>query len=284
MCKESNGGRFKDQFIEDTKSLGYLMPLFALTIPFNICYNQMTTAFYTQSQKMHSTIFGAYMEPALIQNVDPIAVIVLAFFVEYFLYTWLRKKDMMPSILTRFFLGCCMGSISLLCAMGLEFAIMGSEDPFNTISIWWQVPQFCFVALGEIFLISTSYEVAFTYAPESLKSVGSGLNLLFMAIASFLSTALFSICEGWMPDADPDVPSTWQNAHFEYYFILLACISFAGGIGSLALNPYFKKNVKKPVDRQRNDSVVTTEMAPTNPEEAATADVSMLDVGQDRSV
>jgi dipeptide/tripeptide permease len=37
-CKESRGGRFKDQFIEDTKSLGYLMPLFALTVPFNICY------------------------------------------------------------------------------------------------------------------------------------------------------------------------------------------------------------------------------------------------------
>ena len=37
-CKESRGGDFKDQFIEDTKSLGYLMPLFALTIPFNICY------------------------------------------------------------------------------------------------------------------------------------------------------------------------------------------------------------------------------------------------------
>lgn len=37
-CKESEGGQFKDQFIEDTKSLGYLLPLFLLTVPFNLCY------------------------------------------------------------------------------------------------------------------------------------------------------------------------------------------------------------------------------------------------------
>jgi peptide/histidine transporter 3/4 len=43
MRKESRGGRFKDQFIEDTKSLGYLLPIFLLTVPFNMCYVCLTT-------------------------------------------------------------------------------------------------------------------------------------------------------------------------------------------------------------------------------------------------
>lgn len=142
-----------------------------------------------------------------------------------------------------------MGTVSLLCAMGLERAIMASPDPSNTISIWWQVPQFCFIALGEIFLISTSYEVAFTYAPEPLKAVGSALNLMFLAIASALSAVLFEVCASWMPNYNAEVPSSWQDAHYDYFFILLASISFISGLLSLAMNPYFKRNIKKPTER-----------------------------------
>ena len=221
----------------------------------------MQTAFYTQSQKLHSTIFGVDMEPAQIQNVDPIAVIAFAFLVEYFMYNALRSRGLMPSIMTRFCLGCLMGTFSLLCAMGLEFAIMKSSDPWDTISIWWQVPQFSLVALGEVFLLSTSYEVAFTYAPESLKGVGSGLNLLFMAIASFISTGMFKACESWMPDFNKDDPASWQNCHFDYFFILLAALSFVGAIGSISFNPYFKKYIKRPIDREERS---TSDAAPDN--------------------
>ena len=250
-CKHSNGGKFADSFIDDAISLGYLLPLFALTVPFNICYNQMCTVFLTQGEKMHSTFFGQPMTPSLMQNVDPIAVVVFSFLVEYFLYAKLRMHNMMPSVLTRFFLGCCMGTISLLCAMGVEMTIMGSPDPQVSISIWWQVPQFCFIALGEIFLISTSYEVAFTYSPESMKAVGSALNLLFLAIASFISAALLSAFSRWMPVYDANVPSSWQTSHFDYFFIVLASLCFASGIISLCLNPYFEKHIVKPIDRKR---------------------------------
>ena len=260
-CKESNGGRFKDQFIEDTKSLGYLLPLFALTVPFNVCYNQMTTAFLSQGLKMKSDFFGVPMDAALMQNIDPLAVIGFSLLVEYSLYNRLRAIGKMPSILTRFAIGCLMGTISLLCAMGVEMEIMKSADPEVSISIWWQVPQFCFIALGEIFLISTSYEVAFTYSPESLKAVGSAINLLFLAIASFISAALFEICAPWMPDYVPTIPTSWRNSHFDYFFLLLAGVSFLSGVGSLALNPYFKRNVKKPIDRPTDDTDATREVS-----------------------
>lgn len=142
-----------------------------------------------------------------------------------------------------------MGTLALLSAMGLEFAIMNSSDPQDYISIWWQIPQFSLIALGEIFLISTSYEVAFTYAPEPLKAVGSALNLLFLAIAAGISAGLVELCASWMPDYDPSIPATWQNCHYDYYFIMLASICFASGFVALALNPYFKRHVTKPVDR-----------------------------------
>lgn len=252
--KESVGGPFQDTFIDDTKSLLYLLPIFALTVPFNVCYNQMTTAFLSQGQKLKSDFFGIPMTPSLMQNVDPIAVIVFSFFVEYLMYNKLRSLNKMPSILTRFFIGCCMGTLALLCAMGLELAIMHSSNPQSSISIWWQVPQFSLIALGEIFLISTSYEVAFTYAPEPLKAVGSALNLLFLAIASGFSAGLVELCASWMPDYNASNPSTWQTCHYDYYFIMLASICFASGVVSLMLNPYFKRHVVKPIERQKKES------------------------------
>jgi dipeptide/tripeptide permease len=195
------------------------------------------------------------------QNIDPLAVIAFSVIIEYWVYEKLRSIKKMPSVLTRFFIGCMMGTISLICAMGVELVIMNSSDPENSVSIWWQTPQFCFIALGEIFLISTSYEVAFTYAPESLKAVSSGINLLFLAIASFISAGLFELCGSWMPDYDSANPSSWQNCHFDYYFIMLAVVCFVSGLGSLALNPYFNRNVKRPIDRERENSAHTVEMA-----------------------
>lgn len=251
-CKQSHGGPFKDQFIEDTRSLGHLLPLFALTVPFNICYNQMSTAFLSQGKKMKSSFFGLNMPPALMQNIDPLGVILGSFAVEYF-YSFLRQRNTMPSILTRFFIGCLMGTASLLCAVGVEREIMASPDPWS-ISIWWQTPQFILIALGEIFLISTSYEVAFTYAPDALKAVGSAINLLFLAIASFLSALLFNMFASWMPDYNSSVPSSWQNSHFDYFFAILAAFCLFSGFASLALNPYFKRNIRKPSERENSGS------------------------------
>ena len=252
--KESNGGRFKDQFIEDTRSLGYLLPLFSLIIPFCVGYGQMCTAFYTQATKMNPHTFGWRIPVEEMQLIDPLAVVGGSFLVEY-LYAFLRSKSKMPSVLTRFFIGNMLGAASLLCAVGVERSIMASPDPRRDVSVWLQTPQFALIALGEIFLISTAYEIAFTYSPESLKAVGSALNLLFMAMASFISAALFKAFANWMPDYKPEDPATWTTCKFDYYFLFLTGICVLAGLGSLAMKPYFKRNIKKPSERQKTEII-----------------------------
>jgi POT family proton-dependent oligopeptide transporter len=149
----------------------------------------------------------------------------------------------------------------LICAMGVELVLMNPSDPENSVTIWCQKPQFCFIALGENFLISTSYEVAFTYSPESLNAVNSGINLLFLAIASFISAGLLELRGSWMPEYDSGNPSSWKDGHFDLYFIMLAVVCLVSGFRSLALNPYFNHNVKRPIDRERQNSAHTVEMA-----------------------
>ncbi|KAF4682612.1 hypothetical protein FOZ62_024853, partial [Perkinsus olseni] len=66
--KESNGGRFKDAYIEDTRIFFYLLPLFALIVPFNMAHNNMSTTFLTQASKMDRRTFGWTIPPAMIHN------------------------------------------------------------------------------------------------------------------------------------------------------------------------------------------------------------------------
>lgn len=227
-CRKSQGGKYDDHFIDDAVSLFTLMPLFGLVIPFNICYNQIFMGFETQSTMMKSTIFGFDMAHELMVNVDPIAVIVGSLVIDNFIFPFLRKKNMMPTILYRFVVGFTFSTLANLCAMAVEFAIQGSAE--NTVSIWWQIPQFSFVAFGEIFVISTSYEVAFSKSPESLKTVASAFNLLGFAIAGFISTALIQATNGWT-----------SNSHWDYYYMVLASMSVVAGIVCFFSNAAFER-------------------------------------------
>ena len=234
-CKKSNGGLYEDKFIEDVRAVLRLMPIFLLEIPLLIAYNQMSTAFLTQGEKMDC----GSMSPAQMQNVDPIVVILASLLIDGLLYPALRKRDLMPAVLTRFIFGNLLGCLSVMCAYAVEIAVMGA--PIHSVPIWWQVPQFTCIAVAEIFLISTSYEVAFTFAPYSLKAVSSALNLLFFSLAGFLSGLFFVTFADWMPNFDPKDPTTYQGSHYDYYYLVLAGVCGVGALGCFTFRPYYRR-------------------------------------------
>ncbi|KAF4653774.1 hypothetical protein FOZ61_008693 [Perkinsus olseni] len=238
--KESQGGKFKDDFIEDAKVFFHLLPLLALVIPFNMVCANMTTAFLTQAFKMDRNTFGWTMPAALMRNVDPIAVVVISVLLDRLLYPCLRRHSKMPSVLVRFFIGTLLGALALLCALIGEYVIMA--HPLFTVSIWWQVPQFVSIAAGEIFVISTSYEVAFTHAPPELKAVASAVNLCFMAIANSLSAAVFQVASPWLPNFDFEEPEeSMVGSHYDYYYYFLIGLSLVGAVCCLLMIPFYRR-------------------------------------------
>lgn len=255
--KKSNGGDQDDGFVEDTLQLLKLQPLCALAVPMLIAYNQMSTAFLSQSEKLRNLIFGSEFAPALMQNVDAISVITTSILVEKFLYPFLRRRNIMPSVIARFAIGNSIAVFALICAYIVEIEVMTQEKPF-TVSIWVQFPQFALIAVAEIFVISTSYEVAFTMAPQRLKAVASACNLLWFSLAGFISGLLFIICSSWMPDFDPHRYATYQQAHYNYYFLVLASLCGFGVLFCLALRGYFFGLIGGRSD-EKNDEEVEAE-------------------------
>ncbi|KAF4700745.1 hypothetical protein FOZ63_016477 [Perkinsus olseni] len=242
--KKSLGGRFEDGFIEDVKALLRLVPLFSLIIPFVIAYVNLSTSYLTQAQKMDRRLFNWQIPAALMQNVDPIAVVINSLLVSSVLYPLLKRRGIVLSVLVRSFIGSVLGVLSLVCAAIVELQI--KSRPLFTVSIWWQVPQFWIVAAGEIFLISTSYEIAFTFSPSSLKAVASAVNLLFFAVGYALAGVIFQLCAPWLPNFDPKKPTvvSHKGAHYEYFYLVLIGLCCIGAIACLALIPYFNRVAK----------------------------------------
>ena len=259
-CRKSRGGVFEDHFIDDAKSFFSLIPFFAMVIPFNITYYQIFSGFESQSEKMASYMFGWKMPHEWMVNIDPIAVILGSLVVDKFIFPVLRKKDKMPSVMIRFAVGYCFGVLANLCALGVELLVKDVET--GTVSIWLQVPQFAFVAFGEIFIFSTSYEVAFTKSPEALKAVASATNLVGFAIAGFTGSALFQVCGPWL-----------KGNHYDYYFALFTGICAIFAILSVVLNNHFKRVFARAEEYQRNALLRAAEAV--KPEDLTT-DVSLV--------
>lgn len=73
-AKKENGGALENNFVDGVKQLLYVAPITALTIPFNIAYNQMTTVFIIQGSAM--TKAGTVIDASMMTNVDPVSVLI----------------------------------------------------------------------------------------------------------------------------------------------------------------------------------------------------------------
>ena len=250
-CRKSQGGEYDDHFIDDSQMLFALVPFFGMTVPFAVCYIQIFTGFESQSVKMQSTIFGAEMPHELICNVDSIAVIVGSVLLDSLLYPYLRKIGKMPSVLYLFVLGYICGIGANLCAVGVEYAINANAP--NTVSIWWQVPQFALIAIGEIFIFSTALEVGFTKAPDSLRSVATALNSLSAALSGYIATAIIELCKPWIGD---------DGDHFDYFFITLACMCVFFGLLCIFTNAHFERVFKRADELQQQHAMSTAAELP----------------------
>jgi dipeptide/tripeptide permease len=227
-CRQSKGGKYPDLFIEDFTMLVSILPAFALAIPFNISYNLIFSVYETQAITMSSYLFGWKMPEQWMMNVDPIAIIIGSLILDNFIFPFLRKKNMMPTIMQRFVIGYILAALANFCATMVELSIIAKGE--QVVPIWAQVPQFSLIAIGEIFVISTSYEIAFTKSPEPLKTVGSACNLVAIAIANFMSQAIGKATNEWT-----------ENGHYDYFYILYIGISLVFAGICFASNKWFEK-------------------------------------------
>jgi POT family proton-dependent oligopeptide transporter len=97
---------------------------------------------------------------------------------------------MIESFYVRFYMVINVGAMAG-CMIHSEYARSGDR-----INVLWQAPSYILFGAGEIFSISTAYEVAFPASPPNKKAFACKFNLFCIGgIPNMLSLGLYCICE-----------------------------------------------------------------------------------------
>ena len=65
---------------------------------------------------------------------------------------------------------------------GLDSICAAKDEhrPVSQLSIWYQVPQYCLIGLGESLAVVAAYDFFYNEAPVNVKSACQGINLLIL--------------------------------------------------------------------------------------------------------
>jgi proton-dependent oligopeptide transporter, POT family len=169
---------------------------------FWLCYSQIDGNYGTMAAAM--TLNGTPND--LIQNLNPISIIVLIPVFDYVIYPFLRRRGINFSPIKRIATGFVVIGLAMVYAGILQhylYALSPCHDNHPSdcsgadgyalavpINVWVISGPYILVGIGEIFASITSLEYAFTKAPKRMKSVVMAFSQFQTAVASALNFAL----------------------------------------------------------------------------------------------
>jgi POT family proton-dependent oligopeptide transporter len=219
--------RWDDHFVEEVKRALVACKVFCFYPIYWVVYGQFSNNFITQGGQM--ALHGIPND--LMQNFDPIAIIVFLPIVDQVLMPTLRKHKIPFPPINRIVTGFWIASLAMVYAAVIQYyiyqagpcydhplcdAAMGPDGVItgNNIHIAAQTGAYMLIGISEIFASVTGLEYAYTKAPPSMKSFVQSMYLLTNAFGSAISEALNPVL------VDPKI---------QWMYVGLAVASFLAG-------------------------------------------------------
>lgn len=219
--------------VEEMKAVLRLVPVWASSIFFNTIYSQAGTLLVEEGAIMNTSIAGGLtMEPATMNLFNILVVVLVAPLYNATVVPLTRRVTGLPrglSPLHRTGLGYIIAIIAVSLAAILEaYRLHCSSKGLDAPSIFWQVPEFVLLGFAQFLAGIGQLEFFYTYAPLSLRSLGSSFCLTCIALGSYVSSFLVWAVTlvstrgggpGW-------IPRELDDGHLDYFFWLLAGLAF----------------------------------------------------------
>lgn len=268
--------------VEDAKRcLAYLTVCSSLVL-FWLVYSQMTTAFVLQGNAGFDRRIGSNFEvpSASLSSFNTLAVLVLVPAYDALavpLVRRLRAKkvgktkttvgggvdyDGSPTHLERIGAGLAVSVLAMLAGAAAEAWRSGRvERGLGQPSVFCLAPQYFLVGAAEVLCSIGALDLAFTDAPDSMRSLLSAASLLSVAVGNFAASGVTAAVErgggasgGWLPDVERGT----QGRLVPYYLMLagVSAVNFLFFAGIVARKYEYKRRptVKRKVKRSPLDS------------------------------
>ena len=98
----------------------------------------------------------------------------------------------------------------------------------SNFSILWQIPQYTFIGIGEVFCSIAGLYFAYTAAPKSMQSIIMGLFYLFMGIGSLLGSLILFLFHNLIYSRTSADDINCKDCRLDIYFYFLAGLQMFG--------------------------------------------------------
>jgi len=190
-----------DAFVDEVKRTLRACQIFLFYPLYWISYNQITTNLVSMAGTM--TLNGTPND--LIQNFDPIALIIFIPIMDMLVYPGLRRMGIVVRPVFKIMLGFMFGALAMIYSAVLQHFIyktnpcgeFASDCPGgpSTLNVWIQIPPYVLIAISEIFASITGLEYAYNKAPKRMKSVVMSIFLFMTAIGNAINAALSPVAQ-----------------------------------------------------------------------------------------
>ncbi|KAF7335688.1 Peptide/h+ symporter protein [Mycena venus] len=194
-----------DEFVGEVHRTLSACKVFLFFPIFWLCYSQIDGNLGTVAAGM--TLKGTPND--LIQNLNPISIIIMIPIFERVIYPFLRRRGINFTPIKRITAGFLVAGLAMVYAAVLEKYLYDTSPCSNKqpsactdadgnpnaspINVWVVSGPYILVGIAEIFASVTSIEYAFTKAPKRMKSVVTAFSQLQTALASALNFALVDV-------------------------------------------------------------------------------------------
>ncbi|XP_057419628.1 protein NRT1/ PTR FAMILY 8.3-like isoform X1 [Lotus japonicus] len=240
--------------VEELKILIRMFPVWATGIVFSAVYAQLSTLFVEQGTMMNRSIGSFNIPPASLSCFSLISVIFWVPVYDRIIVPVARKftgKEKGFSELQRMGIGLfvsvlCMSAAAIVENTRLRLAreLDIVDKPVAVpISILLLVPQYLLFGAAEVFTCVGQIEFFYDQSPDAMRSLCTALPLLTVSLGNYLSSFILTIVTyfttqggnpGWIPD-------NLNNGHLDYFFWLLAGLSFLNMLVYIAAAKRYKQ-------------------------------------------
>lgn len=191
-----------------------ILAVFAPISAFWALFFQYGSSWTLQADKMRRDVLGVRIAAGQVQTLDALLVLTLIPVFAVFVFPALERRGVRVTPLRKMTVGMFVMILSFVAAAGVQWALEAGRDPH----VAWQIPQYLFLAVGEVLVSVTALEFAYSQAPRHLKSLVMGLWYLTIWAGTFLTAVV-----AWL--------NRFQGvAYFVFFAALMAvaAVVFAG--------------------------------------------------------
>lgn len=209
-------------------TLSKLAAVYAFVAIFWALFEQISSSWILQAQKMDRVIFGIELLPSQIQAANPLLIMLLTPLFTYVIY---------PRVNTYFELTelrkIAIGLFLTVIAFAIPSTIQMQLDAGISPSIAWQLVAYVILTSAEVMVSITCLEFSYRHAPKTMKSFVMAFYFLSVAFGNLFTSAVNFFIQ------NTDGTSKLEGASFFWFFTLIMLIT---SVLFLWVSPHFQEN------------------------------------------